>query len=76
MESIKMPEVPRRSKKSFKKANGQRKAEASYAEQDLSLDRELLELQGLRRCSYSECESLTPLHASNCAVCEKVLKPL
>lgn len=71
-----MPEVPRRSKKSFKKANGQRKAEASYAKQDLSLDRELLELQGLRRCSYYECDSITPLHTPNCAVCEKVLKPL
>ncbi|SVA53588.1 uncharacterized protein METZ01_LOCUS106442 [marine metagenome] len=71
-----MAEVPRRSKKSFKKANGQRKAEASYAEEDLNLDRELLELQGLRRCSYSECDSLTPLYAPNCAVCERVLKPL
>ena len=71
-----MAEVPRRSKKSFKKANGQRKAAASYAEEDLSLDRELLELQGLRRCSYSECDSLTPLYAPNCAVCERVLKPL
>jgi len=71
-----MGEVPRRRKKSFKKANGQRKAEANYAEEDLNLDRELLELQGLRRCSYSECDSLTPLYAPNCAVCERVLKPL
>jgi hypothetical protein len=71
-----MPEVPRRSKKSFKKANGQRKAQFTYAEEDLNLDRDLLELQGLRKCSYSDCEALTPLHAPNCAVCERVLKPL
>lgn len=71
-----MPEIPRRSKKSFKKANGQRKAEASYAEEELNLDPELLKLQGLRRCSYSDCQSVTPLYAPNCAVCERVLKPL
>jgi|GEM_PF-3009948 hypothetical protein len=71
-----MPEVPRRRKKSFKKANGQRKAESSYAEEEIHFDRELLKLQGLRKCSYSDCESPTPLHALNCAVCDRVLKPL
>jgi hypothetical protein len=30
----------------------------------------------LRKCSYSDCESPTPLHALNCAVCDRVLKPL
>jgi hypothetical protein len=30
----------------------------------------------LRRCSYSECDSITPLYAPNCSVCERVLKPL
>ena len=71
-----MTEVPRRRKKSFKKANGQRKAHSTYAEEDLNLDRDLLELQGLRKCSHSDCQSLTPLYNPNCAVCERVLKPL
>jgi len=71
-----MTEVHQRRKKSFKKANSQRKAEASYAEQEIHLDRDLLELQGLRKCSYPDCESVTQLYAPNCAVCERVLKPL
>jgi hypothetical protein len=71
-----MTEVPRRRKKSFKKANGQRKAQSTYAEEDLNLDRDLLELQGLRKCSHPDCEALTPLYNPNCAVCERVLKPL
>tara|TARA_B110001454_G_C12704682_1_gene428089 strand:+ start:1556 stop:1771 length:216 start_codon:yes stop_codon:yes gene_type:complete len=71
-----MAEVPRRRKKSFKKANGERKAAASYAEEEIHFDSELLKLQGLRKCSYSDCESPTPLYAPNCAVCDRVLKPL
>ena len=44
-----MTEVHDRRKKSFKKENSQRKAEATYAEQEIHLDRDLLELQGLRK---------------------------
>ena len=71
-----MAEVPIRRRKSFKKETKQRKSQTSYAEQEIYFDRELLELQGLRKCSESDCEAINPLHATTCQVCEQVLKPL